>query len=125
MSRIQIIEASYNLTTRTKRSAASTASVHPQSPCFVLSAPINCPPSPPSDDGENEKMSIEQSKEYYNARTWNMYNRIMKCRKGGQKKKNSQILSHQRIGSFGKTRRKIDSQATNNPALDEIFYLEL
>jgi len=89
----------------------------------VLSEPVNCPPSPPSDE-EHEHTLEEESVEYYNAKTWDMYNRIMNCRKGGAKNSNSPTLSPQRNDPIGKARRR-ESQTMTNPAIDEMFHLEL
>lgn len=126
-SQILIRAASNNLTTRTKSSAAIV--LVPQPP-FILSAPINCPPpincpqSPASSAEENEENEM-----FYNAKTWNMYNRITKYRKGHNKNKNSPfLLPHQRVGSIRENPRQRgerEAQATTNSALDEIFCMEM
>jgi hypothetical protein len=66
---------------------------------------------------------------FYNAKTWNMYNRITSHRKGNKINKDTPfLLPHQRVGSLRENprqREEREAQATTNSALDEIFCMEM
>lgn len=91
-------------------------------PC--VSEPISCPPPPPPDDEcYDQQMSMKQSTEYYNARTWNMYFRIMQQhrRKGDN---NASCLSRGNGNSSDEKASRRGSEECNSGP-EEIFQLEL
>ena len=99
-------------------------------PC--VSEPISCPPPPPLDDEcYDQQMSMKQSTEYYNARTWNMYYRIMQqhCRKGDNKSScSASCLSRGNDNSSDEKasrRGSEESLGKSNSGTEEIFQLEL
>mmetsp|Transcript_17123 Transcript_17123/g.25657 ORF Transcript_17123/g.25657 Transcript_17123/m.25657 type:complete len:155 (-) Transcript_17123:230-694(-) len=105
---------------------------------YLCSEPIHCPPSlPPDDKCCEQQMSIEQSTEYYNARTWNMYYRIVKhCRQEQGDNKSSCsasfLLSSRRNTSCSSVEKASssprgaeESLGNSNSCPEEIFQLEL
>jgi len=97
-----------------------------------VSEPISCPPSPPPDDKFYSDQSIEQSTEYYNERTWNMYYRIMQhCRKEDNKSscassclsRRNDTCSNEKASRPGAEAE--ESVGNSNSGPEEIFQLEL
>jgi len=122
-------ENNYN-SRRIERYLVETRGNHSSSTQPYVSEPIRCPPSPLSDEEFYEQqMSIEQSTEYYNARTWNMYHRIVQhCRKQGDNKSScsASFLSSRKTCSNEKasSRGTEESLGNSNPGPGEIFHLE-
>jgi len=115
-----------------KRNHCSSTSTPP-----FVSEPIRCPSPPPADADEHINMTIEESTEYYNERTWNMYYRIIKkhgthSRKVEEKKSSwhsSSFVSRtsRNTSSFGKARGLGGAEPLrkDKSGPDEIFHLEL
>ena len=95
-----------------------------------VSEPIRCPTPPPEDNEHIENMTIEQSTEYYNERSWNMYYRIVAHRR--QEDKQSSWYSASFVPRTGSTtiekasrQEGAESLRNDNSGLEEIFLLEL
>ena len=104
-------------------------------PPFV-SEPIRCPSPPPADADEHINMTIEESTECYNERTWNMYYRII--RHGSRSRNVEDIKSSWYSASFVSCTKNTAFEKARRfggapePPLrndksgpDEIFHLEL
>lgn len=91
------------------------------------SQPIACPLS--SSQHDEDMMSYEEEKIYYNALTWTMYSRIMRSRQSVQQQLTQKGTTTHKVTPRSKTESivpdNMDEEEESNTMAEEIFYIEI